>query len=112
MINPREMRRLMRQLKAKEIDAYEVIIKARDGDYIVEDPQVMAMEIQGQKMLQVIGEMKKIEVEKKEEEPLYTEEDVQLVMQQTGCSKEEARKALEEANGEPAEAIISIMSRR
>ena len=113
MINPREMRRLMRQLKAKEIDAYEVIIKARDGDYVVEDPQVMYMEIQGQKMLQVIGEMKKIErVEEKEEKPLYTDEDVQLVMQQTGCSEEEARKALEEANGEPAEAIISIMSRR
>ena len=114
MINPREMRRLMRQLKAKEIDAYEVIIKARDGDYIVEDPQVMYMEIQGQKMLHVIGEMKKIErvEEEKEEKPLYTEEDVQLVMQQTGCSEEEARKALEEANGEPAEAIISLMSRR
>ena len=112
MINPREMRRLMRQLKAKEIEAYEVIIKARDGDYIIEDPQVMYMEIQGQKMLQVIGEMKKIEVEKEEEKPLYTDEDVQLVMQQTGCSEEEAKKALEEANGEPAEAIISIMSRR
>ncbi len=111
MINPREMRRLMRQLKAKEIDAYEVIIKARDGDYIVEDPQVMYMEIQGQKMLQVVGEMKKLEVEKEEELP-YTEEDVQLVMQQTGCSEEEAKKALEEANGEPAEAIISIMSKR
>jgi nascent polypeptide-associated complex subunit alpha len=112
MINPREMRRLMRQLKAKEIDAYEIIIKARDGNYVIEDPQVMYMEVQGQKMLQVIGEMKKIESEENEEEEIYTEEDVQLVMQQTGCTEEEAKKALEEANGEPAEAIISIMSRR
>ncbi len=112
MINPREMRRLMRQLKAKEIDAYEVIIKARDGDYVVEDPQVMAMEIQGQKMLQVIGELKKIDKNEEKEELPYTEEDIQLVMQQTGCTEEEAKKALEEANGEPAEAIISIMSKR
>ncbi|ADD08323.1 nascent polypeptide-associated complex protein [Candidatus Aciduliprofundum boonei] len=112
MINPREMRRLMRQLKAKEIDAYEVIIKARDGDYVVEDPQVMAMEIQGQKMLQVVGELKKIEKKEEKEELPYTDEDIQLVMQQTGCTEEEARKALEEANGEPAEAIISIMSKR
>ncbi len=112
MINPREMRRLMRQLKAKEIDAYEVIIKARDGDYVIEDPQVMYMEIQGQKMLQVVGEMKKVEREEKKEELPYTDEDVQLVMQQTGCTEEEAKKALEEANGEPAEAIISIMSSR
>ncbi len=112
MINPREMRRLMRQLKAKEIDAYEVIIKARDGDYVIEDPQVMYMEIQGQKMLQVVGEMKKVEREEKKEELPYTDEDVQLVMQQTGCTEEEAKKALEEANGEPAEAIISLMSKR
>jgi len=112
MINPREMRRLMRQLKAKEIDAYEVIIKARDGDYIVEDPQVMAMEIQGQKMLQVVGELKKIEKKEEKEELPFTDDDVQLVMQQTGCTEEEARKALEEAGGEPAEAIISIMSKR
>ncbi len=112
MMNSREMRRLMRQLKAKEIDAYQIIIKARDGDYVIDNPQIMAMEVQGQKMLQVIGEMKKVEVQKKEEKVLFTDEDVQLVMQQTGCSEEEARKALEEAGGEPAEAIISLMSRK
>ncbi len=113
MMNSREMRRLMRQLKAKEIDAYEVIIKAKDGDYIIEEPQVMAMEIQGQKMLQIVGEMKKIEKMSKEKEELpFTDEDIQLVMQQTGCTKEEAVEALKEANGEPAEAIISIMSKK
>ncbi|NPA75317.1 MAG: ubiquitin [Euryarchaeota archaeon] len=110
MMNSREMRRLMRQLKAKEIDAYQIIIKARDGDYVIEDPQIMAMEVQGQKMLQVIGEMKKIEKAEEEEKAPFSDEDVQLVMQQTGCSEEKARKALEEAGGEPAEAIISIMS--
>ncbi len=111
MMNPREMRRLMRQLKAQEIDAYQVIIKARDGDYVIDNPQVMAMEIQGQKMLQVVGEMKKMDTEEKEEET-FNEEDIQLVMQQTGCTEEEAINALKEANGEPAEAIISIMSRK
>ncbi len=111
MMNPREMRRLMRQLKAQEIDAYQVIIKARDGDYVIDNPQVMAMEIQGQKMLQVVGEMKKMDVEEKEEDA-FNEEDIHLVMQQTGCTEEEAINALKEANGEPAEAIISIMSRK
>ncbi len=112
MFNPREMRRLMRQLKAKEIDAYEVIIKAKDGDYVIENPQVMAMEIQGQKMIQIIGEMKKVEEEEKPAEEIFSEEDIEIVMQQTGCTREEAIKALKEANGEPAEAIISIMSKR
>ncbi len=113
MMNSREMRRLMKQLKTKEIDAYQVIIKARDGDYIIDEPQIMAMEIQGQKMLQVIGEMRKVEREEESQtNQTYSDEDVQLVMQQTGCSEEEAKKALEAANGEPAEAIISLMSRR
>ncbi len=115
MMNSREMRRLMRQLKAKEIDAYELIIKARDGEYIIENPQVMMMEVQGQKMLQVVGEMKKVEggvEEKEEEKEEFNREDVELVMQQTGCSEEEAINALREVNGEPAEAIISIMSKR
>ena len=103
----------MRQLKAKEIDAYQIIIKARDGDYVIDDPQVMMMEVQGQKMLQVIGEMRKMESEIEEEEKeVFSEEDIELVMQQTGCTEEEAKKALAEANGEPAEAIISIMSKR
>jgi len=110
-MNPREMRRLMRQLKAQEIDAYQVIIKARDGDYVIDNPQVMAMEIQGQKMLQVIGDMKKVEMEEKNKEK-FSREDIDLVMQQTGCTEEEAVKALEDADGEPAEAIISLMSRR
>ncbi len=102
----------MRQLKAKEIDAYQIIIKARDGDYVIDDPQVMMMEVQGQKMLQVIGEMRKMESEVEEEKEAFSEEDIELVMQQTGCTEEEAKKALAEANGEPAEAIISIMSKR
>ncbi len=112
MFNPREMRRLMRQLKAKELDAYQVIIKARDGDYVVDDPQVMVMEIQGQKMIQVVGEMRKVEQVTEENEEPFTEEDVLLVMQQTGCSEEEAIEALRESGGEPAEAIILLMSRK
>ncbi len=112
MFNPREMRRLMRQLKAKEVDAYQVIIKARDGDYVVDDPQVMVMEIQGQKMIQVVGEMRKVEQVTEENEEPFTEEDVQLVMQQTGCTEEEAIEALRESGGEPAEAIILLMSRK
>jgi nascent polypeptide-associated complex subunit alpha len=40
-----------------------------------------------------------------------SEEDVQLVAEKASVSEAEARKALEEADGEPAEAIIRLMSR-
>jgi len=44
--------------------------------------------------------------------PAYAEEDVNLVIEQTGCSEEQARKALKESDGQPAEAILRIMSKR
>jgi nascent polypeptide-associated complex subunit alpha len=37
-----------------------------------------------------------------------SEEDVDLVSQQTGVSREDARKAIEDSNGDLAEAIIKI----
>ena len=40
-----------------------------------------------------------------------SEEDVDLVAEKTGATKAAARKALEDADGEPAEAIIRLMSR-
>ena len=43
--------------------------------------------------------------------PAIPEEDVQLVAEKAGVSEAEARKALEECGGEPAEAIIRLMSR-
>jgi nascent polypeptide-associated complex subunit alpha len=36
--------------------------------------------------------------------------DIELVMSQTGCDKEKAVKALEETDGQPAEAILKIMT--
>jgi len=44
--------------------------------------------------------------------PAYAEEDVTLVMEQAHCSEPEARKALEISDGQPAEAILMLMSKR
>ncbi len=38
------------------------------------------------------------------------EEDISLVMDQTGRTHEEAEKALKECGGQPAEAILKLMS--
>ncbi len=47
-----------------------------------------------------------------EEKKLFSDEDVELVVQETGCSREEAIKALEETRGDIAEAIMLIRKRR
>ena len=40
----------------------------------------------------------------------FPQEDVELVMSQTGCDAAKAVEALEATDGQPAEAIIKIMS--
>lgn len=40
--------------------------------------------------------------------PLFTEEDVKMVMQATGAGRDKARKALEDSEGEVATAIVKL----
>jgi len=63
------------------------------------------MDAQGQKTYQITGNPKIID--RKEE---IKEEDIKLVIEQTGKSEEEAIKALEETNGDIAEAIMKLTS--
>lgn len=41
-----------------------------------------------------------------------SEDDIKLVMEETGCTREEAIKALKETNGDIAEAIIKVQSQK
>ncbi len=111
MINERQYRRMMRKMgiKQEEMDVEEVILKMRDGRvFRVRSPSVMKVEAKGQSTLMVMGEIEEVS----EGGDSFPEEDIALVMEQTGCTREEAIQALKEADGEPAEAIISLMSRK
>ena len=44
------------------------------------------------------------------EAPTFSDDDIELVMSQAGCERDAAIKALTESNGEPAEAIIKLIS--
>lgn len=105
-INPRQMQNLMKQMgiKSKEIAAEEVIIKTDSGKLIITNPQVTEITMQGIKTYQIAGDVKE-EVEE------FKEEDVKIVMEKTGCSREDAEKALEENKGEVAAAILSIQEK-
>lgn len=112
-INPRQMKQMMKRLgiKAEEIeDAIEVIIRTPTHEYVISEPAVTKMEVQGQTTFQILGDYQLKERVPGEEGTSVPEEDVELVMEQTGCSKEEAIKALQESDGQPAEAILKILS--
>lgn len=89
----------------------EVVIRTADKEYVIKDAAVTCVTMQGQKTYQVVGdpEIRPRQLAK-QEDPGIPEEDVQLVMSQTGVSKDKAVQALKECDGQPAEAILKIMS--
>jgi nascent polypeptide-associated complex subunit alpha len=111
-ISPREAMRIMQRLgmQVKELeDVIEVIIKKGDKKIIIEEPSVTLMNIQGQSVYQILGgRVREESIERTVKKYVATEEDINLVMQQTGKSYEETKKALEESEGDLAKAILML----
>ncbi len=104
-MNPKQIASMMKQMgiKNEEIPAQRVIVEKADGSKLIVEPaQVIMVEMQGQKSLQVSGSFKEAADEEAEET------DAGLVMNETGCSKEEAEAALKETGGDLAEAILKL----
>lgn len=88
-------------------DVKEVIIRTSNKDMVIRDANVSEINAKGMRIFQVMGsEVEEIEREK----PKFTEEDVLLVAQQAGVSKERASVALEESSGDLAQAILQLSS--
>ena len=101
-MNPAQMKRMMHKLgmKSQELNAKRVIFELEDGKIVVENPSVTSIEVHGQKTYTVLGEERR--------ESSIPEEDIKMVASQSGKSEEEAKKALEECNGDLAEAIKKL----
>ncbi|MBC7086292.1 MAG: nascent polypeptide-associated complex protein [Methanomethylovorans sp.] len=107
-INPAKMKQMMKQMgiSIDEIPNVEqVIIRTPDVDIVFNDANVTVMTAQGTDTYQIVGTPER--VPRKLEIP---DNDVRLVAEQTGVSEVEARKALEKAKGDLAEAILSLSS--
>lgn len=112
-MNPRQMKQAMKKLgiKTEEIeDAEEVVIRTSTSEYVISEPAVTMMEVQGQVTFQILGDYEIRERGDAEAGPVIPEEDITLVMDQTGCSRDQAIEALASCEGQPAEAILKIVS--
>ncbi len=92
-INPKQIEKIAKQMgmQMETIDATEVIIKTKEKDLVIKNPQVSKMVVQGMQTFQISGEV----IEVMEEEKV-NKEDIDLIVQKTGVSEEEAKKLLEE----------------
>lgn len=137
-MNPKMLQQMMKQLGIQveeHDDVTRVIIETPTKDFVFTKPTVSAMKSQGQTTWQVQGEPQVVPkggapgvkegmvkrhpgdtgagvvVSPKPEAapgPLYTDEDVKMVMEAAHVSRDKARKALDEAEGEVATAIMRL----
>ncbi|HLD18488.1 MAG TPA: nascent polypeptide-associated complex protein [Candidatus Nanoarchaeia archaeon] len=106
-MNKRQAEQMMRQLgmKSEEIEAIEVTIKTPQKEIIISEPNVTKINMMGQDTFQIVG---RITERALSSEPDISKEDIQTVMDGTNASKEEALKAIKEANGDLAKAILEL----
>ena len=103
-MNPKQLEQMLKQLgmKMENIQSTQVVIKTDDGDITINDPQVVKTTMKGQIVYQVSGNTS---------EAAFTEEDVKLVMEQTGIQdRKKVEQALKESSGEVVEAIMKLKS--
>ena len=115
-INDRQMKQAMKKmgLKQESVEGViEVVIKTQDKDIVIKNADVVCIEMNGSKSYQVSGsEIVMERGEDGEAVPAVTfeEDDINIVMSQTGCDRDTAIKALKDADGQPAEAIMKIIA--
>ena len=109
-LDPKKMNAMMKQMGIvqSEIDAKRVIIECEDKNIIIENPNVSKIKMQGQETFQISGEVHEEEASSSADSEDFTIEDIKTIVEKTGCSEEDAKKALEKANGDLAEAILSL----
>ena len=119
-MNPKQLAQMMRQfgIKTEEIAAQKVVIHKKDGSQLaISEPQIMAMDMQGQKSFQIQGKISEsgasTGTETSSQTPAGSEDasasfenDVRLVMEQASVTREEAEAALKESKGDLAGAIM------
>jgi nascent polypeptide-associated complex subunit alpha len=105
------MRRMLDRmgLEMKEVNnVQEVIIKTDTKEIIIAKPAVTEMKAKDNSIFQVIAESYE---ERELEVPVFSQDDIMLVAQQANVSPEEATKALTEAKGDLARAILLLTTK-
>jgi len=101
------MQQMMKQMgiQQQEIPAVEVIIRTEDKELIISNPSVQKVNMMGQINFQISGEVKERSLQTT---PEINDEDIKTVMEQAKVNYETAKKAIENADGDLAEAILNL----
>ncbi len=109
--DPKKLQKMMKQMgvETEELSGVqEVVIKLSDKELVIPDAQVQVTEMKGEKTYQVMGEAQERESEAQKSGPEISDGDVDMVMEEAGVGEEAAKEALEDTDGDIAQAIVSL----
>lgn len=104
-LNPKKMQAVMKQMgiAQDEIPALRVVIEKEDGGkLVINNPSVTKIKMQGQESFQVTGD-----ISEEAEEVGVSEEDINTVVEKTGCTSDQAEKVLKNTDN-LADAILEL----
>ena len=103
-MNAKKMAGMMKKMgiSQTQLDVNRVVFEMDDGNLVIDDPSVLKVMMQGQETYQITGEA----VEEASEG--FSDEDVAMVVEKSGKGEAEVRAALEESDGDIAEAIMGL----
>ena len=116
-MNPRQMQKAMKQMGIKQSNVegvVEVVIRTKNNDIVIRNAEVVCIEMNGTKSYQV-SRQESIRAAGSSDEGAtpqvtFEDSDIELVMSQTNCDRDKAIAALAATDGQPAEAILKIMT--
>lgn len=122
-LDPRKMEQMMKQMgiDTEELDATEIVIRTPEEELVFSDADVTVINAQGQQTYQIVGEPETREIgsgsdvgdangDAAIEDADIPADDVEIVAMRTGASEDDARTALEEADGDLATAVEKLES--
>lgn len=100
--DPKTLEKMMKKLNmnVQQIPADVVIIKSKQKNIVISKPEIMLANMMGRDIYQITGEVS-------ESYPV-SEDDIKMVMDQTGKDRDAVVKKLEELDNDLAKAIVEL----
>jgi len=114
-LSPREQRRILERmgLNLRDLpDVEEVTLKLKDKVIVIRNPVVHVLEIKGGGKIYQVSGNEEVAAQVPQTPVEVSDEDVDLVVAQTGVSRDEARQALLESGGDLAKAILLLSAKK
>jgi len=101
-MDPKKVQEMMKKMnmKVRDIQAEEVIIKCKDRNIIISNPEVMVADMLGKEVYQISGVVS--------DSDRISEEDIKLIMKKTGKNRKTVVQKLEELNNDLAKTIMEL----